>query len=132
MDKFERRPLFFRIFISKVFRALLFAVIVVVGLGFTQVQMTGRVQDTQAQFVADSVRRSAIECYAIEGRFPNTHEGVQYLEDNYGLSVDHKRYVVYYESMGDNIIPRIQVISIPSTSPIDDIAYFLGLSGNGR
>ena len=132
MKSFGQKPLAIRIITSKVFWSLLFVVAVLGILSMSQAKLSDKVQDTQAQFVADSVRRSAISCYAIEGRFPSTTEGVRYLEEHYGLVVDHKRYVVYYESLGDNIIPQIRVISIPKTSPLEDIADFLGLSGNRK
>ena len=131
MGEFAQRPLFLRIIRSRVFWALLFMTAIIVVVGFSQVQLGGRLTDAQAQFVEDSVRRSAIECYAIEGRFPDTLEGVRYLEDNYGLAIDHKRYGVYYESLGDNLVPEIQVIPIPQTSTLEDIAFFLGITGEG-
>jgi len=132
MDATRQRPRFIRILRSKVFWTLVFAVLVIGGLAWSQLRLSDRVQDTQAQFVADSVRRSAVQCYVIEGRFPDTMEGVKYLEDNYGLFIDYKRYVVYYESMGDNFIPQIRVIPIPQGSPVQDITEFLGLPTGGR
>jgi len=68
-----------------------------------------RVQDRQVQFLTDAVRRAAVQSYALEGRFPND---IGYLEDNYGLIIDHNSYAVYYESMGDNLLPQIRVIPL--------------------
>ena len=131
MNEARQRPLPLRILRSRVLWAIVFVLIVLGILGWSQALLSAKVTDTQAQFVADSVRRSAVQCYAIEGRFPDSAEGVAYLESNYGLTVDHKRYVVYYESMGDNLIPQIRVLAVAPSSPTDDIARFLGI-GKGR
>ena len=132
METFGQRPLFIRILSSRVFWALFFVVAVIFVLGMSQARLSNRVLDTQGQFVADNVLRCAIVCYSIEGSFPTTQEGLKHLEDNYGLVIDRKRYIVYYESMGDNLIPQIRVFPIPLTSPLDDFANLFGLSGERR
>ena len=68
-----------------------------------------RIEDRQVQFLEDAVRRAAVQSYALEGRFP---ENIRYLEENYGLIIDHNSFIVYYESMGDNLLPQIIVTSI--------------------
>jgi hypothetical protein len=68
-----------------------------------------RVQEKQVEFLTDAVRRSAVQCYALEGRFP---DNLSYLEDNYSLIIDHDSYVVYYEPMGGNLIPQIRVMPV--------------------
>ena len=87
---------------------------------------SNRVDERQAAYLEQCVTRSAIQCYVIEGRFPSTEEGVAYLVDNYGLQIDRKRYVVYYESIADNILPQIRVIVIPDNQHNDDIDRLLG------
>jgi len=83
---------------------VLFLVAITLVLGSTET----KVQDRQTEFLADAVRRAAVQSYALEGRFP---ENIAYLEENYGLIIDHKRFAVYYESMGDNLLPQIRVIA---------------------
>jgi len=68
-----------------------------------------RVQARQLEFLTDAVRRSAVQCYALEGRFP---DNLSYLEEHYGLIIDHDSFFVYYEPMGSNLIPQIRVIPI--------------------
>ena len=63
----------------------------------------------QIAFLENAIRRCAVQCYAIEGRFP---DNIQYLEDNYTLIVDRRRYNVHYEYMGGNLIPQIWVFPI--------------------
>lgn len=55
----------------------------------------------------DSIRRAAVSCYAIEGRYPDT---LQYLEKNYGVYVDEEEYAVFYEVFATNIMPDVTVI----------------------
>ncbi len=61
----------------------------------------------QTYFLQKAVKRAAVQCYVIEGMYP---PDIQYLEDHYGLIVDHKRYVVHYEVFGANVMPDVIVI----------------------
>jgi len=58
------------------------------------------------QVLEDSVRRAAVRCYAIEGRYP---ESEAYLEQHYGITYDADEYAVHYEIFADNIMPDITV-----------------------
>ena len=42
----------------------------------------------------ESVRRSAVACYAAEGIYPPS---LEYLQEHYGLQIDEERYTVFYE-----------------------------------
>jgi len=57
----------------------------------------------------DAVRRTSINCYAVEGVYP---QSVEYMEENYGLSIDRGRYIVHYEVFASNIMPSVTVIRI--------------------
>ena len=63
-----------------------------------------------ARVLEDGIRRAAVSCYAIEGRYPDT---LQYLEDNYGVYVDEDEYAVFYEVFATNIMPDVTVIEKP-------------------
>ena len=39
-----------------------------------------------------AITRACIQCYAIEGRYPPS---VEYLEENYGIQIDHDKYNVF-------------------------------------
>ncbi len=58
------------------------------------------------EILSDAIKRSAVQCYAIEGFYPPS---IEYLEDNYGLVVDHDSYVVSYRVFASNIMPDIEV-----------------------
>jgi hypothetical protein len=87
-------------------RMLLFALVCAIGTVLLTSGMHNKVSSKQTDFLADAVRRSAVQCYALEGRFP---DNLAYLENNYGLIIDHNNYLVYYEQMGGNLIPQIRV-----------------------
>lgn len=53
-----------------------------------------------------SIRRATIQCYAIEGVYPSD---VSYLEENYGLVIDHDKFFVEYSGFASNIMPSIEV-----------------------
>ena len=45
------------------------------------------------KILSDAIIRSAVQCFAIEGFYP---PDIEYLENNYGLLVDHNKYFVSY------------------------------------
>lgn len=54
----------------------------------------------------DAIIKSAVQCYAIEGFYP---PDIKYLENNYGLLVDHDKYFISYNVFASNIIPEVEV-----------------------
>lgn len=59
------------------------------------------------QRLEDSVRRTAVACYASEGFYPPS---VDYMETNWGLQYDQDRYIVRYEVFASNLMPQITVL----------------------
>jgi len=59
------------------------------------------------ELIEKAVRRSAVQCYAIEGAYPVSLEE---LEERYGLRVDQERWMVDYRYVADNLSPDITVI----------------------
>lgn len=60
-----------------------------------------------AETLERSIRRAAVSCYAIEGRYPDT---LEYLADNYGVYVDDAEFAVYYDVFASNLMPDVTVI----------------------
>lgn len=56
--------------------------------------------------LSDAIIRSAVQCYSIEGFYPPS---IEYLENNYGLIVNHDKYVISYHIFASNIMPEIVV-----------------------
>ena len=59
-----------------------------------------------ADAIRDAVQRSALQCYAVEGAYP---PDLSYLEDNYGLQVNHEDFYVTYDAFASNLPPAIRV-----------------------
>lgn len=57
--------------------------------------------------IRDAVLRAAVECYAVEGAYPGS---LEYLETHYGLSVNHRDFIVTYEVFASNLLPDVQVL----------------------
>ena len=56
--------------------------------------------------IRNSILNTAQQCFAIEGSYPAS---LKHLEDNYGLTINHDNYVVYYEWFADNVPPTVTV-----------------------
>lgn len=63
-------------------------------------------RDEGREVLLSSLQRAAVNCYAVEGVYP---PNVKYLEDHYGVLVNHDQYIVQYELAGSNIMPSISV-----------------------
>lgn len=63
----------------------------------------------QLKSAQQAVQRTAAQCYALEGRYP---KAVDYLAEHYGLAVDPNQYIIHYEWLGANLMPRIAVFPI--------------------
>ena len=60
-----------------------------------------------AEAVQEAVLRSAVQCYAVEGAYPSS---VSYLEEHYGLLIDHSTYIVSYDAFSSNRLPEVAVL----------------------
>ena len=54
--------------------------------------------------IRDAIRRSALQCYVVEGVYP---PDLAYLQDHYGLQVNTDNYYVVYEAFASNVPPTI-------------------------
>lgn len=57
--------------------------------------------------VRSAVARCAAQCYSVEGAYPRS---VSYLEEHYGLVLNHSKYIVSYEAYSSNLMPEIRVL----------------------
>ena len=98
--------------VQSIVKALVWAAVLAVGLGFffnglqqvrQEVSEQGRIK------LEDAVRSAAVACYAAEGAYP---PDVDYLKEHYGLSVDETRYIVHYDIFAENLMPDITVLVI--------------------
>ena len=73
---------------------------------FTAAASLSPAKTQQLQQLEQAVRRSAVHCYAFEGRYPAT---LQELEERYALQYDHSQFRVDYEVFASNLMPVITV-----------------------
>ena len=66
----------------------------------------GNLEEEGAAALRDAIRRSALQCYAVEGVFPPT---LEYLEENYGVRVNREKFAVSYDIFASNQPPDVRV-----------------------
>ena len=96
-------------------RSLLMPTLLFLGLicffyfGATQTQTAA--DQESLKYLENAVNRATIQCYAIEGMYP---PDLAYLEENYGILVDHNKYIVHYVVFASNILPEITILDLSS------------------
>ena len=65
------------------------------------------VSEEGAAALREAVRRSALQCYVVEGVYP---PDLQYLKENYALQINSEDYIVAYDCFSSNLPPAIRVI----------------------
>lgn len=89
------------------FVALLLALACAVALWAGVGVSSASARQQGALTLQQSVIDCAMQCFAIEGAYPQT---LQHLEDDYGLAVDHDGYTVHYEAFASNVLPTVVVV----------------------
>ena len=67
----------------------------------------GQTEAQSAASVRTAVLDAAVQCYALEGAYP---QSLSYLEENYGVQVNHSRFIVSYEAYASNQLPAVAVL----------------------
>lgn len=67
----------------------------------------------QDELVQNAVRRAALTCFCVEGRYPPS---LDHLRAAYGLHYDEARYTVVYEAFASNVMPDIRVTALGGIS----------------
>lgn len=62
--------------------------------------------EKQADKIVDIIRRSAVQCYALEGSYPPS---LDYLARKYELILDEDRFIYHYDCQIGNRMPDIMV-----------------------
>lgn len=107
MNRFDKRTGRFR-FLQSVLPVIFFCA--VIGLFLSGVRsVSGTAAAQEAEGLRNTVIRSAVLCYSLEGFYPDT---LTYLEENYGISYDEEKYVISYEVIGSNLMPDVMVIPL--------------------
>jgi len=98
----ELSPGLWRQMIGPILAFLLAAALLAGGL-FYMSQINSR---QEIELLRQTVNRTVVECYAIEGIYP---PDVEYMEENYQLSYDEDQYFIFYDCFSSNIMPVFEV-----------------------
>ena len=79
-------------------------VVLIVLFNYGINNLTQANEEEALEAVRNAVTRAAIQFYALEGRFP---PHLEYLEERFGLQLDHERFEIIYSAFGANVIPQI-------------------------
>lgn len=106
MNRFSKPGLKKRIMDSVGMSVILFVVIIVAFiLGISYISRTSG--KGQKDILTDAINKDIVHCYAIEGYYPPS---LSYIEDHYGLTYDRSKYIIDYETIGNNIYPDFTVL----------------------
>lgn len=83
---------------------LLFTVIICLFVFSLQNTSTSARSESR-QVTEAAIERALVTCYAVEGMYPAS---VEYLEEHYGVLLNHSRYVVDYRAAGANLKPYVR------------------------
>ena len=64
-------------------------------------------QEESIQAIKDTILEKSLQCYVIEGAFP---DDISYLEDHYGLIINRNDFYVVYNPIAENLPPQISVV----------------------
>ncbi|MCI9261590.1 hypothetical protein [uncultured Adlercreutzia sp.] len=87
--------------------AVIVAVVLAVVLWFTWDSANVEAEAQSALSVRNAVMDAALQCAAVEGAYPSS---LTYLEEHYGLIVNHADYAVTYEAFAANVPPSVVVV----------------------
>ena len=86
-----------------------FTVLLILGSVLTLDGLGIKNTEESLQLTEQAVRRCAVQCYAIEGRYPPS---IEYLEEHYGVMINRKKYNVFYDGFASNVMPDITVVPV--------------------
>ncbi len=82
------------------------SILIMIAVSFSLVSLSRNSRETSRQVALDAIEKAVMQCYALEGAYP---PDLDYLEDNYGLILNHNRYIYQYEVIAANIHPIIDI-----------------------
>ncbi len=83
--------------------------LVILAAGWAAVQAEIQAAGQALRLTEESLRRAAVQCYALEGFYP---VNIDYLMEHYGIRPDTSRFIIHYQFIADNLLPDISVLPI--------------------
>lgn len=87
--------------------ALVLTCLVAVACFFGYQYVRRSMNEQAAVAMRQSIMDAAKQCAAIEGSYPLS---LEYLEENYGLTVNHQDFVITYQAYANNVAPNVVVM----------------------
>jgi hypothetical protein len=100
-----KRHRFYKYFLTAFTAAVIALSVTFFSFALSRVEHEKALED-KAQ-LEKAIASAAVSCYAIEGAYPPS---VDYLVENYNLSINTKRFTVKYELFASNLMPDITVL----------------------
>ncbi|MCP1102363.1 hypothetical protein M2454_001029 [Aequitasia blattaphilus] len=88
--------------------SLLLFIMITGGFIYLISSASSRSSTEELDTLYQAISRATTQCYAIEGSYP---QDLQYLKDQYNITYDESRFVVHYQVMAQNILPKITVLT---------------------
>ena len=54
-----------------------------------------------------AIIKTSVHCYSLEGAYPPS---LEYIEENYGIVIDHDKFIVHYDIFASNMLADITII----------------------
>jgi len=108
MNRFAKKSIGKRILESVNMSVVFFVAIICVFVMGISLLSTSSNKD-EKDILEKALNKDIVHCYAVEGYYPPS---IEYIEEHYGLVYNHDKYIVDYESIGNNIIPTVTIVEI--------------------
>ncbi len=106
MNRFQKPNLGKRILQSVNFSILFFLAVIGIFLYGIATVSSGSTRD-EKRILDEAIHKDIVHCYAVEGMYPPS---LSYMEEHYGLTFDHDKFLVDYEPIGANIMPNVTIL----------------------
>lgn len=94
-------------YLRKYWFVILSSCIIFICVCFSFYSITKSTTEHQKESLEKALRRGILECYALEGRYP---ESLDYLIDHYHIIYNEDEFDIKYEIFASNIMPTVTVI----------------------
>ena len=88
------------------FSILFFLTVIGIFLYGIATVSSGSTRD-EKRILDEAIHKDIVHCYAVEGMYPPS---LSYMEEHYGLTFDHDKFLVDYEPIGANIMPNVTIL----------------------
>ncbi len=108
MNRFKGKSNNRRFDISGIFAVQLVIIVIILFIYATlRISCSSDLNDKEN--LENALRSNIVHCYALEGFYP---PNLDYIEENYGLTYDHSRFIVEYSCFSSNIMPNFVIIEL--------------------